>query len=218
MSYLKSYLAGAGFEYVALSLPPDESVYYAVKGLLSTLNQAFTIEILTPKLVHALPGVCFTIPLIFGYVYRKFKNDSPKQSSQKCLATEATSNIKNLTLAITIGFGGGYILQIIVTVMLISILLFFWLIMSLGSIAGEQDGKKLISSPVCKPVEWTEQKENRILSCRKLTLKNGEELNGIKLFSDSKIIYFITNEAAYELTTNKEVISLRKVITKPSFS
>ena len=100
---------------------------------------------------------------------------------------------------ISLLMGGGYFA---LTLVFMAFLIFAYVIAVLGMAAGESKGIQLVENVVCVEIKDIQK---TVSGCRKITLASGKVIEGIRLFKDDKVTYFITNDAAYELDLNNKV-------------
>ena len=219
LSYRKSFLEGAGFESLNVSLTPPESIYYATQGYSSALLRAISGEdfsLLSTDFIST--GLAFVIVILFYKFFDKKigtgANTKTLKSKIRNMLDKATKNTTKTVITSLIGFVLGYIAQIIFMIVLLAILTVLWAIMSLGIGAGLVDGQNLIRQPICSNINWQKQNKERVLGCRTLPLKDGNSLSGIRIHSEKDTTFFLTNDGAYELKDGL-ILSYRAIHKKP---
>ncbi|WP_432455878.1 hypothetical protein ACRRS0_10610 [Agarivorans sp. QJM3NY_29] len=206
LSYRKSYLATIGFENAPVTLGADESLYYAVEGstggILNLIRMiSADLFILEPALIagFAFAVVPLLVRLISISPFPAFKVRS--------FVSSISSSTRSALVAAIIGFVTGWVAIIGLIIYLIVGMSIIWLIMSLGMLAGQSEGKKLISEPICQSREI----EKRTLGCRRLLTSDGEELVGLRVHSHNDVQYVLTNSGAYDVSAEGEVLSYRPI-------
>lgn len=223
LSYRKSYLEGAGFEGINISLSADESIYYATKGLTQAIARLLSTDMITLYKAFLIPSIYIAIaiflmwffPKVFGTTFNQIRQDN--NIVKKIIAWFDNFHEyfhKTIILSI-IGFFAGYVLQIVFALVIIFIITFFLVLMYLGIGAGEVDGRKLTEENICKAVDWKEQKNDRVLGCRIIiTSPKNEEIRGIRLHHDEKYYYVISNNGAHEIERSTIKSSKRPIYLK----
>lgn len=217
LSYRKSFLEGAGFESVGVSLTPDESIYYAVHGFTHGIGALLKLDYWQLDSSRLSIGIGMGLVPMLVWLYRKYLNSYVADSEfmKSCVKSVEDSIFKILGISI-LSFCAGYFIQVIASILIVSVLAFFWVLMALGIQVGHSDGQKLISTPVCSDIEWEEYEADRVLSCRKQTLSSGTVLSGVRLHLDKRAEYFLSNDGAYEIDNAGKVISFRPIVSRPN--
>lgn len=219
LSYRKSYLEGAGFDSVNINLSPDESIYYAIHGFGSSINELLKWDMLSFELIQLLPGLTFTIVILSIWWIKKCKSTESYLGEAKRennllyrIIDRWTDTFYKSILLSLFSLVTGYIFQLAVAIVLATTLIFFWFLMALGILAGNSDGEKRVETPICKRLNWEEFENNIVvLGCKEIYLKGGNSLTGISLHRDSKINYFISNDGLYEISETKEILSFKPI-------
>ena len=219
-----SYLEGAGFESINITLSPDESIFYACHGFMRALGRLISSDFITFNWSYILPGFSFAAVFFSFWLVKKtpFMTKLIESKEKSTLGKQigywfngiTDSYIKTLVFSI-IGFIIGNALPLLSAVFIIFVLSIFWLLMSLGIGAGESDGSKLLQEPICRELVWEDSQEDRILGCRVIILKDKSELKGLRLHNDDKTTYFLTNKGSYEISKGNEIITFRPIHERP---
>lgn len=223
MSYRKSFLEGVGFEALSINISPDESIYFAVKGLTGAISKLLKLEIELFDLNHLMPGAVFSIFFIIIWANKKYqfiKKSEVEESDDlvKSLIDKMTDTFLKTSIISVISLFSAYFLQLLLAFFFIFTLATLWIIMALGIAAGESDGHALINKAICTDFDWADEGKkdvNRVLGCRRITLNDGREIKGVYIHREKELSYFLANDGAYELNTNKKVLSYRPIHSRP---
>ncbi|KPV96769.1 hypothetical protein AN214_01230 [Pseudoalteromonas sp. P1-9] len=219
MSYRKSFLEGVGFEALSINISPDESIYFAVRGLTGAISKLLKLEIELFDLNHLIPGAAFSIFFIIIWANKKYqfikKNESEKSDDLiRSFIDKMTDTFFKTSIISIISLFSAYFLQLLLAFLFIFTLATLWIIMALGIAAGESDGHALINKTICTDFDWADEKKkgiNRVLGCRRITLNDGREIKGVYIHREKERSYFLANDGAYELNANKKVLSYRPI-------
>lgn len=201
-SYLKGMLQQIGFDYVSLNTLPFENIYIAIESflpvMLSIIKSDFSSYFYKVPVIAVLFGG--TLVLVFYFINHSNKKEGSFNLVQYLLdSTKSMLGAAKVFPVISLLMGGVYFA---LTLAFMGLLIIAYVIAALGMAAGESKGVQLVENAVCVEIKNTQK---TVPGCREITLANGKVIEGIRLFKDDKVTYFITNDAAYELDMNNKV-------------
>jgi hypothetical protein len=222
MSYRKSFLEGIGFESVNINLSPDESIYFAIHGFKSSINQLMSFDLFAFQANQLMAGLVFSLVIITIWAVKKsnirpiVQQDKPERGNKFYLFLDQMTDSLPKSIGLSfISLFAGYILQVVITIVIAVLLITLWFLMALGIAAGYKDGAALIEKPICYEFDWTTTEKNRMLGCRQLQLKGSDLVKGVYVHKDNNANYFLSNHGTYEVNSKNEVISFRPINIRP---
>jgi hypothetical protein len=227
LSYRKSFLEGAGFEAVNISLSPEESIYFATHGFVAALAKMISNTSIFLNWSHAMLGGAFALIIFSVWLgttlrrlcLRKYYPNLDIISARRNILTwvaDSPNNFVTTVILSILSIPFGYLVQALFVTIILACLSLFWLIMAMGIAAGYSDGAKMLDNPICIEINWQQQDVDRKLGCRVFNLVNEKSLVGMRVHTDGSYTYFLTNDGAYEIDSGNKVVSFRPVITKKS--
>jgi hypothetical protein len=219
VSYLNGKMTVMGFEGIAFELSSGQSMQLAVEGYLNGL-------VMSTQYLFSFNAPLGFLSLLMGLAITYWHFRKPLSGFWVTFNEKVDKRVQvsiNLPLWVLqpVRFFSFIMLPILSVVWSYSalMLLFAALILvigltvtfvGLGSIVGHKIGTDMISQPICYASNLDKQRE---LGCRLIELKDGSQLQGMRVFSQSGVDYILTNDGAYEVK-DQAVLSYKPIYCK----
>lgn len=232
-AYLRGRIEGYGFRNTIIEISPQESMHQI--GLLFTFALS-DIKAISIIFWEALPDILETsfiisilsILLYLAYLALRYTRSSARDLTLRLKSSLVYSSQKDGTLLRKYGLPILAVLsapfvvitgaQLVVLAVIIFAFLFIWLVLMMCYIAGFEQSWSEIDGGVCRPVVFEENKGPKHSCSRLYAIDDAGErktLVGIKAFKDDQTLYFVTNEGAYELGQNRQIIFTKLIRPNP---
>lgn len=213
-SYLKGQLAAIGYGNAVISLSLDESLRQSTFALTTFIN---SVSSTAPFKAILFPAIASSA-LVFLYALVSEKEVLPftirnRVSSAILSARKHLSKIQ-LTMAAAIGFAIPYF----AFSLLIVLISYSWVLLSMGEQLGIKNMSLKIESGPCSTydqISWEPGSPSFYQGCTYLKTNDGEEFIGVLIYSDEERAYYLSNDRAIEVDTERNVIPYTPILKAP---
>ncbi len=188
-TYLKGKLNAAGFSANYIDLNINEAIYNATLGALHVFS---LIAEYFSEYALWLFGMIFAATIITTI----FVHGSKKIHVINIINKHFFSNIADFMMWLISGY--------VIFIAMIALLL----LMIFGYALGQHHMTKVIEGDICKPLQNSDfSNKLMVRSCTQTPLADGKYLSGRTIFEDESYRYFLTNQGAYQINAQQEIVA-----------